>query len=92
MEERNIARHRKIRLPESVYVSCCRTSTLIDKERNGFIVLEDDGWRTIRRVVTAKSFYGLSTGRFDAVLFREIGTMKQLLEKATRRKFLFGLE
>lgn len=41
---------------------------MINKKRNGFIVIGDDEWRTIQKVVTAKSFYGSSTGRYDTVL------------------------
>lgn len=53
--DHNSARHKSLCLPNFAHLSYCRTLALTARVRNSFDVIEDDGWKTVQRSVTAKS-------------------------------------
>lgn len=64
----NKSRFQKLCLPKSAHTFCRRSSTLTDKVQNGISIFYVDGWDTIWRADTYKSFYGSSTGQYGTAL------------------------
>lgn len=88
----NIPRHQKICLSMLTYVSCCGIPTLTDTVRNDFVVFDHDRWRTVHRVVSAESFYGLSKEVYDAVSVPRQKKKTGMCLQTDQMKFCFGLQ
>lgn len=71
-EELNVIRHKRVQMPKFACVSSCRTSTLRDETRDGYIGFSDDKWRSVQRVVAAKSFHDSAQRSYDSFFVTKV--------------------
>lgn len=80
-----IARHQKICVSKSACMHLLadgKTPTLNSKEQNVFVVLENNGQKSIQRAVATKSFYGSAKGRYETVLIFGERKEKSFVQRA----------